>query len=105
MTKSRKLTEQSVPQLEDHIRKAAQNSIQIEFSHHARQQMRKRKITLPCALEALRRGRIRRTPEPNNTYGTLECRMEYYSAGFDIGVVVALSDDDPAVIVVTAMHI
>ncbi len=31
--------------------------------------------------------------------------MEHYTTGHNIGVVVALSDDDPALLVVTAMHI
>lgn len=35
--------------------------------------------------------------------GTLECRMEYFSAGRDVAVIVALSDDDPSLVLVTAM--
>jgi len=31
--------------------------------------------------------------------------MEYFSTGHNIGVIVAISDDDPSMVVVTAMHI
>jgi len=105
MKKPKKLTSQSTPQIEAHIQSAAQNSINVQISQHVKQRMRERKITLPCVFEVLRKGRIRRTPEPNTDYGTLECRMELYSAGHNIGVVVAVNDDDPTMIVVTAMHI
>jgi hypothetical protein len=105
MKKTRKLTAQSTSQIEAHIRGAAQDSINVQISPHAKKRMRERKLTLPCVFEVLRKGRIRRTPEPNTDYGTLECRMEFFSAGHNIGVVVAISDDDPAMIVVTTMHI
>jgi hypothetical protein len=35
--------------------------------------------------------------------GTLECRMERYVAGRECGVVVALDDDNPHLLVVTVM--
>ena len=55
--------------------------------------------------EVLQRGQLRREPEPNLAYGTLECLMERFCAGRDLGVVVALSDEDPDLVVVTAMVI
>lgn len=105
MKKPKKLTLQSTSQIEAHIRSAAQESINIQISKHAKKRMRERKLTLPCIFEVLKKGRIRQTPEPNADYGTLECRMESYIAGHNIAVVVAVSDDDPTMIVVTAMHI
>ena len=83
----------------------SQNSINVAITDHVKKRMRQRKITLPCVFATLRSGRIRRTPEPNTAYGTLECRMEFYSAGHNIGVVVAVSDEDPTLVVVTAMYI
>ena len=37
--------------------------------------------------------------------GTTECRMEYFLEGRQIGLVVAVADGDPNLIVVTAMEI
>lgn len=56
-------------------------------------------------FDCLRAGVLRRTPEPNMGKGSLECRMEHYCSGANIGVVVALSDEDPSMAVVTVMHI
>jgi hypothetical protein len=105
MKKPKKTTTLSTPQLQAHIRSTAQNSINVLFTEHVKQRMRQRKITMPCVLETLRKGQIKRQPEPNTSYGTLECRMEFYSAGHNIGVVVAVSDEDPSLVVVTAMYI
>ena len=44
-----------------------------------------------------------RSPEPNLALGSLECRMQRFMAGRELAVVAAISDDDPAVIVVTAI--
>ena len=68
---------------------------------HARQRMRLRKVSLNEVLEVLRKGAIRRMPEPNLTKGSLECRMEFYVAGRDCAVIVALSDEQPDLLVVT----
>lgn len=105
MKQPRKITSLSTPQLQAHIRAASQDSLNVVFSAHVQKRMRERKITMPCVLATLRNGSIRRRPEPNTNFGTLECRMELYTTGHNIGVVVALSDDDPAMVVVTAMHI
>lgn len=105
MKQPRRITALSTHQLQAHIRAAAQDSVNVAFSVHGRQRMRERKITMPCVLATLRHGSIRRQPEPNTHFGTLECRMELYTAGNNIGIVVALSDDDPTMVVVTAMHL
>ena len=44
-----------------------------------------------------------RSPEPNLALGSLECRMQRFMAGRELAVVASISDDDPAVIVVTAI--
>ena len=70
----------------------------------AQLELRIRKTAGDSLLEVLRKGRIRRTPEPNLAKGSMECRMERFVAGSQISVVAAISDEHPNVIVVTAMH-
>lgn len=91
----------SVLQIQRHIRSTATESGRVVLVAHARQRMRLRKVTFSEVLEVLRKGTIRRQPEPNVMKGSLECRMEYYVAGRDCAVVVALSDDHPDLLVVT----
>jgi hypothetical protein len=55
--------------------------------------------------EVLRLGVINRQPEVNDVKGSLECRMERYCADDNFGVVVALCDEDPMLVIVTVMHI
>jgi hypothetical protein len=96
-------TKWSVQQLEKHIKKEALDSSKVIFTDHALVQMKKRKITMGCALEALRKGRINLTPELDSNTGDLKCRMEHFVAGSNVRIVVAISDDDPDLIVVTAI--
>jgi hypothetical protein len=98
-------TKWSAPQLQAHIRKESKASINVVFSGHAKSQMRKRSITTDMVMATLQKGSIKRTPEPNIMKGSLECRMEYFVAGFDIGVVVGIYDESPSLILVTAMHV
>lgn len=102
---SRPLTRRSRSQLEAYIRLMAKDSANVAFTDHIRAQMRSRGISTAGVLSTLRGGRIKRTPEPNMFHGTLECRMEAAVAGEDIGVVVALSDDDPTLVLVTALYL
>lgn len=37
--------------------------------------------------------------------GSLECLMQHYCTGYNVGILVALSDDDPALVLVTALII
>ncbi len=83
----------------------AEDSSHVIFTHHVLKRMKERAITQEMALNVLRKGSIRRTPEPNAHKGTLECRMEYFVAGRDIGVLVAVDDAQPNLIVVTAMEL
>jgi hypothetical protein len=98
-----KRTKWSTPQLQAYIKKESLDSSKVIFTEHAMVQMRKRKINMSCALEALRKGKINITPEMDFNSGDLKCRMEHYVAGCAVRVVVAISDDVPEVIVVTAI--
>lgn len=60
-----------------------------------------RKVSRVEVLDVLRRGRVVGLPEPNQRFGTLECRMQRFIAGRDLAVVAAVSDDDPSAVVVT----
>jgi hypothetical protein len=100
------MTKLSKAALEKHIRQTARDETsRIIFTKHANARMRERKITMPMALDCLRHGHIRKTPEPNLSKGTTECRMEHYTAGMNIGLVVAVAETDPNLIIVTAMNI
>jgi replication-associated recombination protein RarA len=96
-------TQLSKTQLEAYIRHASLDSRNVFFTLHVQKQMKARRISMACVLSTLQHGRLRRTPEPNLMKGTLECRMEYFSAERDVAVIVALSDDDPSLVLVTAM--
>lgn len=103
MSKQKPITQQSVAQIQAHIRETANNTVNIMFTEHVRKRMKERKISDACILATLREGSIKRPPEPNLMYGTLECKMEHYCTGRQIGVIVALSDEDPTLVLVTAM--
>ena len=96
-------TKWSTPQLETHIRQEALHTERVIFLPHVQQRMRERRITKDMALETLKKGRIRIRPEMDYNTGDLKCRMEHYVAGADVKIVVAISDDDPNLIVVTAI--
>jgi len=96
----------SKSQLEKLIRQVAkEDTAKIVFTLHAEKRMREHKISKVMALDCLRNGHINRTPEPNAMCGTIECRMEHYTAGANIGLIVAVSEQDPNLIVVTTMNI
>jgi hypothetical protein len=100
------MSKRSQPQLERLIRqRAKEDTASFVFTHHARVRMRQRNITMPMALDCLRNGRIFSTPEPNSVFGTTECRMQHYVAGRHIALVVAVSETDPDLFIVTAMNI
>jgi hypothetical protein len=50
-------------------------------------------------------GRFRRAPEPDPAHGSLKCLMQRFVAGRELGVVAALSVDEPGVIVATVVDI
>lgn len=96
-------TRWSIPQLEKYIRATSSDTTKILFLPHVNAQMRKRKITMDMALETLRRGKINLQPEIDNNTGDLKCRMEFYVAGKNVKLVIAISDTDPNLVLVTAI--
>jgi hypothetical protein len=99
------MTKLSKKQIEQQIRERALNTANILLTDHARTRMRKRRITLAMVYHALRKGILVREPEPNLRYGTLECRMERYVEGREIGVLVAFEIDAAGLPVITVMDI
>ena len=97
------LDKQSKPQLQALIRTVSLDSSRVAFTIHALLRMKERRITRDMALEVLQKGMLIREPEPNLAKGSIECRMEKFTTGRDIGIVVALIDDDPDILVITAM--
>ena len=95
------LKRQSKDQLAKRIRAAAKNTSNIIITVHAKQQMKKRKVTTPMLYECLQLGQMLREPEENVKKGTLECRMERYCAGCNCTAIVALDDNNPKLICVT----
>lgn len=99
------LEKKSNEQLAKIIRKTAKDTKAVIITMHAGVRMRQRKVSSQEVYESLQNGNIRQEPEPNEGKGSLECRMERYIAGRNIAVVVALCDEDPDVIVVTAFTV
>lgn len=87
------------------IRQAAGEARNVVFTDHALLRMRQRQISRDAAMQILRKGTLRREPEPNQRRGTWECRMEYYIAGRHLALVAAVDAADPAVVVVTAIDL
>lgn len=88
------------------IRQLAEDSSRLKWTNHAKTRMRERNLNTPVVLDVLRKGVINREPEPNIKTGCMECRMDRYVAGRNIGVVVALeSGKATSCIVVTTLII
>lgn len=92
-------------QLAKHIRTIAKNTASVFITDHAKIRMRQRKVSSEEVLQCLQLGQILREPEVNHQKGSLECRMERYVAGRNLGVIVALLDENPDAIVVTVFSI
>lgn len=95
----------STLQLQRLIRTTAKDSGLVVVTEHAAGQMRKRRITRLEVDFCLKSGCLHRQPEPNLAKGSLECRMEAYVSGRNLAVIVALTDEDPSLVVVTAMKV
>jgi hypothetical protein len=95
----------SKPQLAKHIRTLAKSTVAVFITVHAKKQMKARRVTSQEVYECLQFGQIVREPEENQEKESLECRMERYVSGRQLGVIVALCDEDPDVIVVTVFKI
>lgn len=95
----------SPPQLERLIRERSANSSAVFLTVHCRARMRQRHVTMALLLDVLRMGRLRRRPEPDPRHGSLVCRMEHFVAGRELAAAVALSDEEPGVLVVTVIEL
>lgn len=84
------------------IRTWSKESINVSISDHAKQRMRERNVSALELFECLQKGSLERT-EPNLKFGTLECRMERFTCGRNLAVVVAVDDNSPPVVVVTSI--
>jgi hypothetical protein len=96
-----KLATKSDSQIAKHIRAIAKDSSCVFFTKHLKVRMTQRKITAVEVLDCIRNGTISRAPEPSQDGQSMECRMERYVAGRNLGVVVALCDEDPDIVLVT----
>ena len=95
----------SKSQWQKHIRTLVTVPANVVFTNHALLRMRQRHISRLAVFEILKKGVIRREPEPNLRRGMLECRMDYYVAGRNLALVAAVDADNPTVIVVTAIDL
>ena len=93
----------SLPEVERLVRTRAAVTGNVRLTNHALVRMKLRHITREEVYDVLRLGRLVRAPEPNMMLGSLECRMQRFMAGRELAIVAAISDDDPSVIVVTAI--
>jgi hypothetical protein len=70
-----------------------------------RMRQRQRQVSLALLFDVLRKGVVRRPAEPDLRHGSLVCRLEHFVAGRQLAAAVALSDDDPGVLVVTVIDL
>lgn len=88
------------------IRKMTLDASKVFFSNHALKQMKDRKITQPMAFDVLRKGVIHAEPELDIKTGHLKCRMQRFTAGKSVAIVVACEDEKAIdCIIVTAFII
>lgn len=99
------LRRKSKAQLAKHIRTIAKNTASIFLTDHAKKRMRERKVSTEEVFQCLQMGTIDREPEGNQEKGSLQCLMERYVAGRQLGIIVALCDEDPDAIVVTIFKV
>lgn len=92
-------------QIAKHIRNVAKNTGSVIITKHASVRMKQRRVSSQEIYECLRNGVMRRVPEPNEKTKSLECLMERYVAGRELGIIVAICDEDPDVVVVTVFSV
>lgn len=100
----KKLADQSLAQQEAYVHEQAKSSNNIVFTTHALKRMKERAITAQGVVEVLQRGRLKHPAERDIKTGLAVCRVERVVAGQGITVVVALDDENPELIVVTAIN-
>lgn len=75
------------------VRDAAKDTSNVFFEPHAKQRMRKRKITPRHVYECLLKGSIEE-PAHLNIRGNWKCTLRHVWAGDDVRVVAVLEKDD-----------
>lgn len=75
------------------IQAAAADSARVFLTHHAKQRMKERKITLTQILDCLRRGRISEPPH-RDIHGNWKCNVSRFHAGEDVTVSVGIKRDE-----------
>ena len=91
-------------QLQKHIRLLSKNSANVFITEHARKRMHQRKITDYQVIDCLRNGVVQRPATQDIKTRDIKCRMEHFGTSRNISVVVALSDQDPDLIIITVMN-
>lgn len=86
------------------LTKLAECGSQVFFTDHAKQQMRKRKITPLQVINCLRKGRITEAP-CLDLHGNWKLTIERYASGESIGCGVAIDADVPKAIIITAFWV
>ncbi|WP_126456878.1 DUF4258 domain-containing protein [Sulfuriflexus mobilis] len=88
------------------IRTAAQETDRVEWSSHAKKRMRQRKVSMTQVLRVLKTGGILEGPYEDIKTGHWKCRLEQFTAGDNVNVVVAIerNEDSTPIIIVTAME-
>ena len=95
----------SRPQIQQHIRRAALESINVTITQHASIRMRERAITNAMLFDVLRQGLLNREPEPDLRHSGLTCLMERYIAGSNIGALVNVDFPAVGIVVITVFGV
>ena len=95
----------SLPQLQRLVRERSRHPELVFVTAHCRLRMRQRQVSLALLFDVMRKGVVRRPAEPDLRHGSLVCRLEHFVAGRQLAAAVALSDDDPGVLVVTVIDL
>ncbi len=88
------------------IKEIAEDSSRVILTTHAKQRMRKRKISLAQVLNCLKSGQVDEGPA-SNMYGDWQCTMRWKNAGDFVRVAVAIEHDPDThkrLIVITVMY-
>lgn len=94
----------SVAELTRHIKKTSKNTDRIIVTKHAAARMKERRVLVQEVFHCMQNGRMLQPAEDDLKTGSLVCRMECYGASRNLVVCVALSDEDPSLIVVTVIE-
>jgi hypothetical protein len=89
--------------IQKRIRLLAQDSSNVFFTEHVQDRMLLRMVSDFEVLDCLRGGVIQRPPKLDRQTGDLKCQMEHFGSSRNLAVIVALSDLDPDLLVVTVM--